>query len=118
MQRSTLIEDHSDDMNTDELDDDQQQAVEEEEQEDDPPTIAQDSGTEQPSLFSTPVPRKPKEQNDYVEEEAEEEDDEFFGLGGPDVAESADLDQFEDDGMLVQDNNETVDSAELRAEYQ
>lgn len=114
MQRSTLIEDDSDNMNSDGLDDDRQQTVEKE----DPPTVEQDSDSELPSIFSTPIPRKPKEQNDFVEEEAEEEEDEFFGLGGPDVAESADLDRFEDDGMVVQDNNETVDSAELRAEYQ
>ncbi|CAO3645769.1 unnamed protein product [Cunninghamella echinulata] len=65
---------------------------------------------------SVSVPR-PKEYNGYFEEEAEEEEDEYFGMGGPDVAETDDLDQFEEDGMLVEGNDENVDASELQAEY-
>ncbi|KAG1057981.1 hypothetical protein G6F43_000225 [Rhizopus delemar] len=63
------------------------------------------------------IQKKQKEKNDYVVEEAEEEEDEFFGLGGPDVEETEDLDRYEQDGVLVEHNEETenLDDAALRA---
>ncbi|CAO3628210.1 unnamed protein product [Cunninghamella blakesleeana] len=60
---------------------------------------------------------KPKEYNEYFEEEAEEEDDEYFGMGGPDIAETDDLDHYEQDGMLVEKSDEHVDASQLQAEY-
>lgn len=68
------------------------------------------------SMTSKP---KPKEKNDYVVEEAEEEEDEFFGMGGPDIEETEDLDQYEQDGVLVEHNEDTenVDNATLRAMF-
>lgn len=65
------------------------------------------------------IQKKQKEKNDYVVEEAEEEEDEFFGLGGPDVEETEDLDRYEQDGVLVEHNEETenLDDAALRAMF-
>ncbi|KAF7731633.1 hypothetical protein EC973_008802 [Apophysomyces ossiformis] len=67
------------------------------------------------SRESNPVRIQPK--SDYVEEEAEEEEDEYFGAGGPDMNDDEDLDEFEEDGMLVDQNEDTdkVDEAMLRA---
>lgn len=69
-----------------------------------------------------PVPSKPqgpKPKSRFLEEEAEEEEDEHFGAGGPDADETEDLDQFEDDGLLVERNEETdnVDEAALKEIY-
>ncbi|RCH85409.1 hypothetical protein CU098_004055, partial [Rhizopus stolonifer] len=62
---------------------------------------------------------KQKEKNDYVVEEASEEEDEYFGMGGPDIDETEDLDRYEHDGLLVENNEETdnVDKAALRTMF-
>ncbi|CAO3703599.1 unnamed protein product [Rhizopus stolonifer] len=62
---------------------------------------------------------KQKEKNDYVVEEASEEEDEYFGMGGPDVDETEDLDRYEQDGLLVENNEETdsIDKAALRTMF-
>ncbi|KAI8884884.1 hypothetical protein K501DRAFT_76763 [Backusella circina FSU 941] len=64
-------------------------------------------------------PQGPKPSSRYLEEEAEEEEDEHFGAGGPDVDDTEDLDQFEDDGLLVERNEETdnVDESVLKGKY-
>ncbi|KAI8094513.1 hypothetical protein BDF21DRAFT_96138 [Thamnidium elegans] len=56
----------------------------------------------------------PKEKNEYFEEEAEEEEDEYYGAGGEDLDNGEDLDEFEDDDLLVHENNEHIDEADLR----
>ncbi|CAO3582524.1 unnamed protein product [Absidia cylindrospora] len=112
MQRTTIEEEEQQDHDNEIAPDQQSEASDNEDMDHTP--------AQQPTPFAKPAaPKKPKERNDYVEEEAEEEEDEFFGLGGPDIAESADLDEFEEDGMLVQDgnNNENVNSSELQAAY-
>ncbi|KAI9339831.1 hypothetical protein BD770DRAFT_220529 [Pilaira anomala] len=59
----------------------------------------------------------PKEKNEYFEEEAEEEDDEFFGAGGEDIDNGEDLDEYEEDDLLVHENNEHIDEAALREAF-
>ncbi|KAI9267324.1 MRC1-like domain-containing protein [Sporodiniella umbellata] len=56
---------------------------------------------------------------DYVMEEASEEEDEYFGLGGPDMEETEDLDHYEQDGVLVEHNEDTekIDDGSLRAMF-
>ncbi|GAA5797345.1 hypothetical protein HPULCUR_002728 [Helicostylum pulchrum] len=56
----------------------------------------------------------PKEKNEYFEEEAEEEEDEYYGAGGEDLDNGENLDEFEEDDLLVHDNNEHIDEATLR----
>jgi hypothetical protein len=60
------------------------------------------------------LPLGPREKNEYFEEEAEEEEDEFFGAGGEDFDNGENLDEFEKDDLLVEDNNEHIDEAALR----
>lgn len=62
----------------------------------------------------SPIPRGPQEKNEFLEEEAEEEEDEFFGAGGEDIDTGENLDEFEEDGLLVHENNEHIDEAALR----
>lgn len=62
----------------------------------------------------SPIPRGPQEKNEFLEEEAEEEEDEFFGAGGEDNDNGENLDEFEEDGLLVHENNEHIDEAALR----
>lgn len=63
----------------------------------------------------TPKPMPgPKENNEYFEEEAEEEEDEYYGAGGEDLDNGENLDEFEEDDLLVHDNNEHIDEAALR----
>lgn len=60
------------------------------------------------------IPSGTKEKNEYFEEEAEEEDDEFFGAGGEDIDNGENLDEFEEDDLLVHENDEDIDEATLR----
>lgn len=62
-------------------------------------------------------PTGPKEKSEYLEEEAEEEDDEFFGAGGEDIDNGENLDEFEEDDLLVHENDEHIDEAALRDAY-
>ncbi|KAG2197522.1 hypothetical protein INT47_007131 [Mucor saturninus] len=59
-------------------------------------------------------PTEPAEKSEFFEEEAEEEDDEFFGAGGEDIDTGENLDEFEEDDLLVHENNEHVDEATVR----
>ncbi|KAI8076356.1 MRC1-like domain-containing protein [Halteromyces radiatus] len=113
MQR-TLIED--DEKEEEENHEETDEEDDEEEEEDHEETEDIDASATEDSTPKQTIHRK-KERNDYVEEEAEEEEDEYYGLGGPDIAETEDLDQYEDDDMLVADNYEKVDNLELQAEY-
>lgn len=63
------------------------------------------------------VPKGPREKLEYLEEEAVEEDDEFFGAGGSDGETGENLDEFEKDDLLVEDNNEKIDEAALREAF-
>ncbi|CAO0797218.1 unnamed protein product [Mucor circinelloides] len=63
------------------------------------------------------APKGPREKLEYLEEEAEEEDDEFFGAGGSDGETGENLDEFEKDDLLVEDNNEHIDEAALREAF-
>lgn len=69
---------------------------------------------ERRALRSPIIPRGPQEKNEFLEEEAEEEEDEFFGAGGEDIDTGENLDEFEEDGLLVHENNEHIDEAALR----
>ncbi|KAI7906739.1 uncharacterized protein BX663DRAFT_203905 [Cokeromyces recurvatus] len=60
---------------------------------------------------------KPEGNNEYLEEEAEEEEDEYFGVAGSDEEIGENLDEFEDDGLLVENNDEYVDEAVLREAF-
>lgn len=64
-----------------------------------------------------PETTDPKEKSEYFEEEAEEEEDEFFGAGGEDIDNGENLDEFEEDDLLVHENDEHVDEAALRDAY-
>ncbi|KAI7872516.1 MRC1-like domain-containing protein [Spinellus fusiger] len=68
-----------------------------------------------------PMPQKQTmERSEYVEEEAQESEDEFFGLGGPEMDENEEnLDEYEQDDLLVEANEETdqIDEGTLRAAY-
>lgn len=57
------------------------------------------------------------EQNNYLEQEAEESEDEFYGAGGEEIDDGENLDEFEEDEMLVHENNEHVDEAALREAF-
>ncbi len=64
-----------------------------------------------------PQPLGPKEKNEYLEEEAEEEEDEFFGAGGSDGEHGENLDEYEKDDLLVEENNEHIDEAVHREAF-
>ncbi|KAL0081671.1 MRC1-like domain-containing protein [Phycomyces blakesleeanus] len=69
---------------------------------------------------STLSAKGPKEKSEYVEEEAQESEDEFYGQGGPEADENDEnLDEYEQDGLLVERNEETdqMDEATLRAVF-
>ncbi|KAI8969305.1 MRC1-like domain-containing protein [Mycotypha africana] len=69
---------------------------------------------------SKPNTIKPKfnlSKNEYFEAEAEEEEDEYFGVAGEDEEEGEDLDEYEKDDLLVEDNNEQIDEAALREAF-
>lgn len=66
---------------------------------------------------SMPLSKNPMRNVEYFEEEAEEEEDEFYGAGGSDGEEGENLDEFEKDDLLVEDNDEHVDEAVLREAF-
>ncbi|KAI8979928.1 MRC1-like domain-containing protein [Pilobolus umbonatus] len=70
----------------------------------------------QPQRIKPSIPIHPKLKTRYFEEEAEVEEDEFFEAGGSDEEEGENLDEFEDDDLLVRENEETenIDEAMLR----
>lgn len=79
-----------------------------------------DKPTPAPIFQKKPTPaaaKGPREKLEYLEEEAEEEDDEFFGAGGSDGETGENLDEFEKDDLLVEDNNEHIDEAALREAF-
>ncbi|KAG0173171.1 hypothetical protein DFQ28_010854 [Apophysomyces sp. BC1034] len=90
---------------------------------DDPMAEESEEETDQQGLEAEEhVPRQVKPvknqlRSEYVEEEAEEEEDEYFGAGGAETHDNEDLDEFEEDDMLVERNEDTdrVDEAMLRA---
>ncbi|CEP10629.1 hypothetical protein [Parasitella parasitica] len=63
------------------------------------------------------APLHPEQKLEYLEEEAVEEEDEFFGAGGSDGETGENLDEFEKDDLLVEDNNEHIDEAALREAF-
>ncbi|KAI9008457.1 MRC1-like domain-containing protein [Phycomyces nitens] len=71
-------------------------------------------------VLKSVAPKGPKEKSEYVEEEAQESEDEFFGQGGPEADENDEnLDEYEQDGLLVERNEETdqMDEGVLRAVF-
>lgn len=81
---------------------------------DEPLQVKHSPRSPKPTSSLSSLPKGPREKNEFFEEEAEEEEDEFFGAGGEDVDDGENLDEFEKDDLLVEDNNEHIDEAALR----
>ncbi|KAI8345357.1 hypothetical protein BD560DRAFT_13999 [Blakeslea trispora] len=69
------------------------------------------------SKLETKTSTKPKQKNDYLEEEAVESEDEFFGAAGSDDEGEENLDEFEKDDLVVEHNDENVDEEALREAF-
>ncbi|ORX58806.1 hypothetical protein DM01DRAFT_1405431 [Hesseltinella vesiculosa] len=65
----------------------------------------------------TPIPRTTLPKSQFMDHEAEESEDEFYGVAGEDEPDTEDLDRFEQDGMLVHETDETVDTLALQAQH-
>ncbi|KAI8071717.1 MRC1-like domain-containing protein [Gongronella butleri] len=136
MQRSSLTDDDNDnDNDKDAADDDKQ--VDNDAEDDDEAMSEQEAAAADAAahaaldspltsrtinafdlLQSSPAkPRPPMPRSKYLEHEAEESEDEFFGIAGADEVETEDFDRFEQDGMLVHENNENVDTQALMAQH-